>query len=105
MPGNLLLDDGRLSAVIDWGGSGMGDPAVDLMVAWNVLDARGRAIFREAAGYDDDAWARGRGWALWTGLGGIPTTGRRSRSSRRTRAAPSRRSWPKRSRIASWTGP
>ncbi len=48
MPGNLLLDDGRLSAVIDWGGSGMGDPAVDLMVAWNVLDARGRAVFREA---------------------------------------------------------
>jgi aminoglycoside phosphotransferase (APT) family kinase protein len=72
MPGNLLLDRGRLSAVIDWGGSGMGDPAVDLMVAWNVLDARGRRIFREAAGYDDDTWARGRGWALWSGLGGIP---------------------------------
>jgi aminoglycoside phosphotransferase (APT) family kinase protein len=72
MSGNLLLDGGRLSAVIDWGGSGMGDPAVDLMVAWNVLDARGRAVFREAAGFDDDAWARGRGWALWGGLGGIP---------------------------------
>ena len=72
MPGNLLVDGGRLSAVIDWGGSGMGDPAVDLMVAWNVLDARGRAIFREASGYNDDAWARARGWALGTGLGGIP---------------------------------
>ena len=72
MPGNLLLEEGRLSAVIDWGGSGMGDPAVDLMVAWNVLDTRGRAVFREAAGYDDAAWARGRGWALWAGLGGIP---------------------------------
>jgi aminoglycoside phosphotransferase (APT) family kinase protein len=72
MPGNLLLAAGRLSAVIDWGASGMGDPAVDLMVAWNVLDARSRAIFREAAGYDDDTWARGRGWALAIGLGGIP---------------------------------
>ena len=69
MPGNLLLDGGRLSAVIDWGGSGMGDPAVDLMVAWNVLDARGRAVFREAAG---GTWPRlgalGR-------AGGFPTTG------------------------------
>jgi aminoglycoside phosphotransferase (APT) family kinase protein len=72
MPGNLLLDDGRLAAVIDWGGSGMGDPAVDLMVAWNVLDAGGRRRFREALGYDDDTWARGRGWALWTGLGAQP---------------------------------
>ena len=48
MPGNLLLRDGRLSAVIDWGGSGMGDPAVDLMVAWNLLDAAGRTQFRAA---------------------------------------------------------
>jgi aminoglycoside phosphotransferase (APT) family kinase protein len=72
MPGNLLLRDGRLSAVIDWGGSGLGDPAVDLMVAWNVLDARGRRRFRAAVGYDEDTWARARGWALWTGLGGIP---------------------------------
>ena len=46
--------------------------AETLMVAWNVLDTRGRAVFREAAGYDDAAWARGRGWALWGGLGGIP---------------------------------
>jgi aminoglycoside phosphotransferase (APT) family kinase protein len=72
MPGNLLLQDGHLAAVIDWGGSGMGDPAVDLMVAWNVLDASGREVFRDALGYDEDTWARGRGWAFWTGLGGIP---------------------------------
>jgi aminoglycoside phosphotransferase (APT) family kinase protein len=72
MPGNLLLDDGRLAAVIDWGGSGMGDPAVDLMVAWNVLEAGGRRRFRDALEYDDDTWARGRGWALWTGLGAQP---------------------------------
>jgi aminoglycoside phosphotransferase (APT) family kinase protein len=50
----------------------MGDPAVDLMVAWNVLDASGRLGFRDLLGYDEDTWARGRGWAVWTGLGGIP---------------------------------
>jgi aminoglycoside phosphotransferase (APT) family kinase protein len=72
MPGNLLLEDGHLTAVIDWGGSGMGDPAVDLMVAWNTLSASGRKVFREALDVNDDTWARGRGWALWTGLGGIP---------------------------------
>jgi aminoglycoside phosphotransferase (APT) family kinase protein len=72
MPGNLLLLDDRLGAVIDWEGAGMGDPAVDLIVAWNVLPPSGRQIFRDAVGYDDDTWARGRGWALATGLGGIP---------------------------------
>jgi aminoglycoside phosphotransferase (APT) family kinase protein len=72
MPGNLLLDGGRLSAVIDWGGSGMGDPAVDLMAAWNLLDTDGRRRFRDELDYDEDTWARGRGWALWSGLGGIP---------------------------------
>jgi aminoglycoside phosphotransferase (APT) family kinase protein len=72
MPGNLLIEGGRLGAVIDWGGSGMGDPAVDLMVAWNLLPPSGRKVFREALDLDDDTWARGRGWALWTGLGGIP---------------------------------
>lgn len=72
MPGNLLLEDGHLAAVIDWGGSGMGDPAVDLIPAWNVLDARGRETFRAALDYDEDTWARARGWALWTGLGAQP---------------------------------
>jgi len=72
MPGNLLLEDGHLAAVIDWGGSGMGDPAVDLMVAWNVLPPSGRKVFREALDVDEDTWSRGRGWALWTGLGGMP---------------------------------
>ncbi len=72
MPGNFLLERDRLSAVIDWGGSGMGDPAVDVMVAWNTLSGSGRKVFREALDVDEDTWARGRGWALWTGLGGIP---------------------------------
>jgi aminoglycoside phosphotransferase (APT) family kinase protein len=72
MPGNLLLEDGHLSAVIDWGGAGMGDPAVDLMVAWNTLPRSARSVFREAVDVDDETWLRGRGWALWTALGAQP---------------------------------
>ncbi|MFI0235849.1 aminoglycoside phosphotransferase family protein [Streptomyces sp. NPDC016845] len=63
-PGNLLVDDGRLTAVIDFECMGSGDPAVDLIVAWYVLDGAARRVFREAAGLDADTWARGRGWAL-----------------------------------------
>lgn len=63
-PGNLLLAHDRLSAVIDFGCLGMGDPAVDLIPAWYLLPAEAREIFRDALDVDDDAWARGRGWAL-----------------------------------------
>lgn len=63
-PGNLLVRDGRLAAVIDWSAAGVGDPTVDLVVAWNLLSARDRAIFRAALDVDDDTWLRGRGWAL-----------------------------------------
>ncbi|MDR3510091.1 MAG: aminoglycoside phosphotransferase family protein [Caulobacteraceae bacterium] len=66
--GNLLCDDGRLSAVIDFGGLGVGDPACDLIVAWNLLTAKGRAAFRSALDADDASWARGRGWALSASL-------------------------------------
>ncbi|MFF8771432.1 aminoglycoside phosphotransferase family protein [Kitasatospora sp. NPDC015120] len=66
--GNLLAVDGRLTAVIDFGGLGVGDPACDLVVAWTLLDAPARAAFRAALGVDDAAWLRGRGWALTTGL-------------------------------------
>ncbi|MFL1903258.1 aminoglycoside phosphotransferase family protein [Streptomyces tauricus] len=68
LPGNLLAQDGRLSAVIDFGGLGTGDPAADVLAAWAVFDAGTRPLFREAAGVDDDTWARGRGWALYFGL-------------------------------------
>ncbi|MFI1395913.1 aminoglycoside phosphotransferase family protein [Streptomyces sp. NPDC020681] len=63
-PGNLLMLHGRLSAVIDFGCLGLGDPAVDLIAAWYVLPTEARGIFRAALGVDDAAWARGRGWAL-----------------------------------------
>lgn len=65
-PGNLLVDrtHDRLAAVIDFACAGLGDPAVDLIVAWYVLPAEVRRIFRLALGDDDATWARGRGWAL-----------------------------------------
>ncbi|WP_411090619.1 aminoglycoside phosphotransferase family protein [Streptomyces sp. 049-1] len=66
--GNLLARDGRISAVIDFGGLGVGDPACDLMIAFTLMSADSRAAFRDALGVDDATWMRGRGWALATGL-------------------------------------
>lgn len=68
LPGNLLTSSGRLSAVIDFGALGVGDPAVDVMAAWTVFDAETRDAFRDAVEVDDATWARGRGWALCFGL-------------------------------------
>nr|WP_097240947.1 aminoglycoside phosphotransferase family protein [Streptomyces sp. 1331.2] len=66
--GNLLTVDGRLSAVIDFGGLGIGDPACDMMIAFTLMSAGSRAAFRAALGVDDATWIRGRGWALATAL-------------------------------------
>ncbi|GAB3458305.1 aminoglycoside phosphotransferase family protein [Actinophytocola sediminis] len=66
--GNLLTISGRLSAVIDFGGLGIGDPACDLTIAFTLMSAETRATFRAALGVDDSTWTRGRGWALTTGL-------------------------------------
>ncbi|NEC29023.1 aminoglycoside phosphotransferase family protein [Streptomyces sp. SID8111] len=66
--GNLLTREGRLSAVIDFGGLGVGDPACDLMIAFTLLTPGNRAAFRDELGVDDATWLRGRGWALATGL-------------------------------------
>jgi aminoglycoside phosphotransferase (APT) family kinase protein len=68
-PGNLLIAHGRLSAVIDFGCLGIGDPACDLIVAWNLLPTPSRSAFRAALDVDDDTWERGRGWALSIALG------------------------------------
>ena len=66
--GNLLVDgDGRLAAVIDFGTSGVGDPACDLVIAWTLFDGASRAAFVEV-GRDAATWARARGWALWKAL-------------------------------------
>jgi aminoglycoside phosphotransferase (APT) family kinase protein len=66
--GNLLTRHGRLSAVIDFGGLGIGDPACDLMIAFTLMTAGSRATFRDTLGVDDATWLRGRGWAMATGL-------------------------------------
>ena len=66
--GNLLVKEGRLHAVIDFGSSGVGDPACDTVIAWTLLSGKGREAFRAALPLDDAAWARGRGWALWKAL-------------------------------------
>ena len=71
-PANLLVRNGRLSAVIDFGCLGAGDPACDLMAAWTFLPSPARYAFRAATGADDAAWARGRGWALSFGLIALP---------------------------------
>lgn len=65
---NLLVEDGRLSAVIDFGSSGVGDPASDTVIAWTFLEGPARDALRAAWSLDEDTWARGRGWALWKGL-------------------------------------
>jgi aminoglycoside phosphotransferase (APT) family kinase protein len=63
-PGNLLMVDDRLAAVIDFGVMGIGEPAVDLITAWSLFDPPTREIFRTATKADDATWERGRGWAL-----------------------------------------
>jgi aminoglycoside phosphotransferase (APT) family kinase protein len=61
---NLLVHEGRLSAVIDFGGAGVGDPAADVIAAWSVFGPHGRATFRSALDVDDGTWDRARGFAL-----------------------------------------
>jgi aminoglycoside phosphotransferase (APT) family kinase protein len=78
-PGNLLISGGRLSAVIDFGDLTAGDPAVDLAVAWMLLPASARSLFRRSARaelntLDDDTWMRARGWALALGVAFVATS-------------------------------
>jgi aminoglycoside phosphotransferase (APT) family kinase protein len=66
--GNLLVEDGALSAVIDFGCCAVGDPACDLAIAWTFLAGKSREAFRAALPLDANAWARARGWTLWKAL-------------------------------------
>lgn len=63
--GNLLVQEGRLSGVIDFGQLAIGDPACDLAIAWTLFLAESRQVFRSMLALDNDTWARGRGWTLW----------------------------------------
>jgi aminoglycoside phosphotransferase (APT) family kinase protein len=72
MPGNLLVRGGRLAAVIDLETVCVGDPAVDLMPAWNLLPAAARDVYRQVLGVDDAAWARGIGSAIVQAIVALP---------------------------------
>ena len=66
--GNLLVHEGELSSVIDFGQLAVGDPACDLSIAWTLFGGESREIFRAMLPLDADTWARGRGWTLWKAL-------------------------------------
>lgn len=70
--GNLLFQNGRLSAVIDFGAFGIGDPACDVSIAWEFFDGESREVFRHELGVDDAMWERSRGWALSTAMAAWP---------------------------------
>ncbi len=71
-PGNLLLVDGRLAGLIDFAGIGVGDPTLDLGIAWNLLPPPARAVFRAELGVDDVDWKRARARALAQALVQLP---------------------------------
>ena len=65
---NLLVADGALRAVIDFGCAAVGDPACDLVMEWTFFTGDSAAAFRRGLPLDEATWARGRGWALWKAL-------------------------------------
>jgi len=84
----LLVREGKLSAVIDFGGLAIGDPACDLAIAWTFFEGESREAFHAALPLDPGTWARGRAWALWKALivaaGFVETNAVESAHSRRT---------------------
>jgi aminoglycoside phosphotransferase (APT) family kinase protein len=70
--GNMLTQNGKLSAIIDFGCLGVGDPACDLQPAWNFLSPEAREVFRKTLGVDAATWMRGRGWTLSWGIIALP---------------------------------
>ena len=67
-PSNLLVKEGKLCGVIDFGILGVGDPACDLAIAWTFFSNQSRDVFKHAMNWDEDTWERGRAWALWKAL-------------------------------------
>ncbi len=63
--GNLLVENNRLTAVLDFGGLAVGDPACDLVIAWKFFDSKTRKAFQNALPLDKNTWIRARAWALW----------------------------------------
>jgi len=66
--GNLLVKDGNLCAVIDFGGMAVGDPACDLAIAWTLFKGTSRELFRSTIELDANTWCRGQAWAIWKAL-------------------------------------
>lgn len=66
--GNILVKNGKLTAIIDFGGTAIGDPACDLVIAWTFLDKKSREIFKSTIDLDQSTWSRARGWGLWKAL-------------------------------------
>lgn len=66
--GNLLVKDGKLKAIIDFGQLAIGDPACDLTIAWNLFSGKSRETFKKALALDKDTWVRAIGWAFWKTL-------------------------------------
>lgn len=85
---NILVEAGRISAVIDFGQLSVGDPACDLVIAWTFFEGASRQAFREALPLDAETWVRGRAWALWKALivtaGLVEATALEAAHSRRT---------------------
>ncbi len=71
-PPNLLVREGRLRAVLDFGATGLGDPATDLNPAWSIFSEDSRHVFRDLVGADDDTWRRSRGIAISQAVGLVP---------------------------------
>ena len=93
IPGNILVSDGRLAGVLDVGGLGPADPALDLVSAWHLLERKPRQAFRRLLGCDDLEWERGKAWAFQQAMGVVwyyhQTNPAMSRMGRRTLAASS----------------
>jgi aminoglycoside phosphotransferase (APT) family kinase protein len=87
---NLLVADGALHAVIDFGGAAVGDPACDLVMEWTFFTGDSAAAFRHGLPLDEATWARGRGWALWKAL---VTIGEEKEGSGNAQAAARRFGW------------
>ena len=71
IPGNVLVSEGRLTGILDVGGLGPTDPALDLVAAWHLLDTDRRQLLRDNLGCSDLDWERGKAWALQQAMGAI----------------------------------
>ena len=87
---NLLAADGKLTGVIDWGTCGVGDPAIETIIAWSFFPPDARRAYRDALGIDDAMWERGKGWAL-TGVDRYPVLPRHEPDTRRRQDSRDRR--------------